>query len=182
MLDNLYKNIGNKIKTLAKWIFIVETIAAIITGLVLLFTDENLILYGFLTLFCGPIVAWVSSWILYAFGELAEDIHAIRGKYYSQAEEKVNCKTEEIIKQATAERTKQEAEEVNLLNVDMRKKAYTWDHWNEEDSSIGQCELCAKKHQGLLFVEFEDSDGKHQKNICFNCFSERDCKPIRHMK
>lgn len=26
----------------------------------------------------GPIVAWVGSWILYAFGELVEDVHALR--------------------------------------------------------------------------------------------------------
>ena len=72
MLDNLYENIGGIIKNWAKWIFIFEAIGAIITGLVLLFTDEDLILYGLLTLVCGPIVAYIGSWILYAFGELVE--------------------------------------------------------------------------------------------------------------
>ena len=37
-----------------------------------MFTDEDFILYGFLALVCGPIVALVGSWILYAFGELVE--------------------------------------------------------------------------------------------------------------
>ena len=72
MFDDLYYNIGGKIKNWAKWIFIVEAIAAIITGLVLLFAHEDLILYGLLTMVCGPIIAWVGSWILYAFGELVE--------------------------------------------------------------------------------------------------------------
>ena len=72
MLDNLYENIGGKIKNLAKWIFIVEAIGAIITGLVFLFTDEDFILYGLLIMILGPIVAWVGSWILYAFGELVD--------------------------------------------------------------------------------------------------------------
>ena len=72
MLDNLYENIGSKIKNLAKWIFVIAAIGAVITGLVLLFTDEDLILYGLLTLVCGPIVAYIGSWILYAFGELVE--------------------------------------------------------------------------------------------------------------
>ena len=72
MFDNLYKNIGGKIKSWAKWIFIVEAIGAIITGVVLMATDEDLIVYGLLTLVCGPIIAWVGSWILYAFGELVE--------------------------------------------------------------------------------------------------------------
>ena len=33
MLDNWYADIGGKIKNLAKWIFVVESIGAIITGL-----------------------------------------------------------------------------------------------------------------------------------------------------
>ena len=33
MLDNWYTDIGGKIKNLAKWIFIVGAIGAIITGL-----------------------------------------------------------------------------------------------------------------------------------------------------
>lgn len=72
MLDTLYDNIGAKIKNWAKWVFVIEAIGAIITGLVLLFADVDLILYGLLTLICGPIVACVGSWILYAFGELVE--------------------------------------------------------------------------------------------------------------
>ena len=46
MLDILYGNIGGKIKKMAKWIFIVEAIGAIIAGLVLMFTEEDFILYG----------------------------------------------------------------------------------------------------------------------------------------
>ena len=68
----MYDNIGGKIKGLAKTMFIVEAIGAVITGIALLATDDDFILVGLLTLFCGPIVAWVSSWILYAFGELVE--------------------------------------------------------------------------------------------------------------
>lgn len=83
MLDNLYENIGGKIKNWAKWIFIVESICAIIAGLVLFSEaeyDEIFILYGFLAIILGPVVAWVGSWLLYAFGEMVEDLHAIRKK------------------------------------------------------------------------------------------------------
>ena len=80
MLDSLYENIGIKIKNWAKWIFIVEAIGAIITGFVLLCLDEDFILYGLLAMILGPFVAWVGSWILYAFGELVEDVHTIRCK------------------------------------------------------------------------------------------------------
>lgn len=72
MLDYLYENIGSKIKNWVKWIFVIEAIGAVITGLVLLFTDEDLISYGLLTLVFGPFIAYIGSWILYAFGELVE--------------------------------------------------------------------------------------------------------------
>ena len=66
----MYDNIGGKIKGLAKIIFIIEAVGAIITGIALLIT--GVALFGLLILVCGPLVAWVSSWILYAFGELVE--------------------------------------------------------------------------------------------------------------
>ena len=77
MLDNLYENIGGKIKNWAIWIFVIEAIGAIIAGLVLIIENGDF-MYGLLILVCGPIVALVGSWILYAFGELVEDVHALR--------------------------------------------------------------------------------------------------------
>lgn len=71
--DGLYSRIGYKIKTWAKWIFIIEAIAAVIGGLVMIFTEEDvLIVTGIVTMITGPFVAFVSSWILYGFGELIE--------------------------------------------------------------------------------------------------------------
>lgn len=68
----MYKNIGKKIKGLAKATFVVEAIAAVVTGISLMASDEDLILYGLLVFLVGPIVAWVSSWLLYGFGELID--------------------------------------------------------------------------------------------------------------
>ena len=68
----MYNNIGTKIKGLAKGIFVVEAISFIIAGISLMAAGDDLILLGLLTMLCGPIVAWVSSWILYAFGELVD--------------------------------------------------------------------------------------------------------------
>ena len=67
MLDNLYKNIGGKIKSLAKWSFVVEAIGSVIAGLALM---EDLDETAILLIVGGPIVAWVGSWILYALGEM----------------------------------------------------------------------------------------------------------------
>ena len=71
-MDTLYGNIGGKLKGLAKAMFIVETLAAIIGGIALIAIDEDLMLYGLLVLLVGPFVAYLGSWFLYAFGELVE--------------------------------------------------------------------------------------------------------------
>lgn len=77
----MYDNIGGKIKGLAKASFIVVAIAAVITGIVLMVADEDLILYGLLVLIVGPIIAWVSSWLLYGFGQLIENSDIIAEEY-----------------------------------------------------------------------------------------------------
>ena len=72
-----YDDIGEKIKGLAKWTFIIEAIAAVITGIVFLFMDEDFILAGLAIIVCGPLVAWVSSWLLYGFGEIIDKLTQI---------------------------------------------------------------------------------------------------------
>ena len=91
----MYNNIGGKIKGLAKASFIVAAIAAVITGIALMATDEDLILYGLLVMVVGPIVAWVSSWLLYGFGELIDKASDIErntrgGERKSEAQSKVD--------------------------------------------------------------------------------------------
>lgn len=68
----MYDNIGGKIKGLAKAAFIVGAIAAVIAGIALMASDEDMILIGLLVMVGGPIVAWVSSWLLYGFGEIID--------------------------------------------------------------------------------------------------------------
>ena len=82
MFDNLYKNIGEKIKGWAKWVFIIGAISSIIGALGMLFSaeDEWMLIVGLLALVVGPLVAWVSSWLLYAFGQITDDLHAMRNK------------------------------------------------------------------------------------------------------
>ena len=75
VLDSLYTDIGKKIKSWAKWIFIIEAVASVIGGIVIMANAGDVsgtVAIGFLTAVIGPIVAWVSSWLLYAFGELVD--------------------------------------------------------------------------------------------------------------
>ena len=64
----MYDNIGGKIKGLARAIFFIEAIGSIITGIALGVEYE----FCFIICLIGPLVAWISSWLLYGFGELVD--------------------------------------------------------------------------------------------------------------
>lgn len=78
----MYSNIGGKIKGLAIATFIVEAILAVLSGAVCVigsfiamidwFSEEYILmmLIGLAIIVIGPIIAWISSWLLYGFGEL----------------------------------------------------------------------------------------------------------------
>lgn len=88
----MYDNIGEKIKGLAKVMFIVEAIAAVIGGLVLLV--DKFLAIGLLTLFLGPVVAWVSSWLLYGFGELIDNACIIAANTRASKKESTTFNTD----------------------------------------------------------------------------------------
>ena len=163
MLDELYGNIGTKIKNWAKWLFILEAISAIIGGIFLWGNEE--ILYGLLCMIAGPIVAFVSTWLLYAFGEITEDISLMRQKY-------VGDKVVETQKEYVQPKPEQPAPEINATKQTM------WDNWNEEHRSIGQCEVCGTNDQYLVYAEFQKNNQVLRKNLCFECFFCRECKPV----
>lgn len=73
----MYDNIGNKIKGLAKAVFVIETIMSVIAGFILLTIDEDLSLIGFFLMIVGPLVSWLSSLLLYGFGELIDKANEI---------------------------------------------------------------------------------------------------------
>ena len=82
-----YNNIGRKIKCLAVVIFISEAIIAIIYGISLISNNsDNMMLFGVLIAILGPIIAWISSWLLYGFGQLVENTDVIASNSNSIAE------------------------------------------------------------------------------------------------
>lgn len=71
----MYNYIGKKIKVLAKGVFIIGAIAAVIGGIVML--RNKLFAIGWVTMLLGPVVAWIFSWLLYGFGELIDNVCTI---------------------------------------------------------------------------------------------------------
>lgn len=76
MFNEIYK----KIKMLAKVITIVGVIASCILGLFFIVVDDEFRLVGVLILIGGSLMSWVSSFVLYGFGEVIELLTDIRNK------------------------------------------------------------------------------------------------------
>ena len=94
----MYDNIGKKIKGLAIGTFVVEAIGFVVGGLYTAADyDEVYILMALI----GPIVAWVSSWLLYGFGELIDktsDIAACMRGEAKKSQVQINEDNERINK------------------------------------------------------------------------------------
>lgn len=66
----MFKNIGKKIKILAQVITWINILAFFVLGMALMDLSE---LAGFLVMIIGVIVSWLSSFLLYGFGQLIDN-------------------------------------------------------------------------------------------------------------
>ena len=67
-----FNNIGKKIKTMAKISFYLLSVLFLFYGILLIIKTDNDIL-GLLWLIFGPIISWISSFVLYGFGQLVDN-------------------------------------------------------------------------------------------------------------
>ena len=128
--EKMYNYIGKKIKGLAKFFFILATIIDIIVGIVLIAIDDYLIAVGLPIMLIGPVLAWISSWLLYGFGQLIDN---------SDKLVKSLCITDGV---KTKSQTNQSKNNITP----------------ETPAVIGNCELCGKKDVPIRRLEatFQD--------------------------
>ena len=91
MLENLFANAGAKIKNYAKTLFAIEAIVAILSGLLMIVSDEEYFLMGVVIAAIGVFVAYLSSLFLAAFGDLVQsnvDNKAINEQILAKLNEK----------------------------------------------------------------------------------------------
>lgn len=70
MFDNLFSDPGRRIKSYAGWCFVIGAIAFVIGGIVVMVMGSFLI--GLLWAGLGTLILYLSSLMIYAFGELVE--------------------------------------------------------------------------------------------------------------
>lgn len=68
----MYHNIGKKIKGMAWVALLIVAVPSLVAGIVLMINGGFFIPIGLLVMFVGPVIAWISSWLLYGFGELID--------------------------------------------------------------------------------------------------------------
>ncbi len=68
----MFEDVGKKIKGVAKGWFALQCVAAFVSGLVLVIEDEDMVGAMLLIWVLGPILAWLSSLMLYGFGEIVD--------------------------------------------------------------------------------------------------------------
>lgn len=112
MLDKLYARVGKTIQLWAWLVFALGAVFSIIVGIIFIILGlvslsytvwDDALVAGFCLAVGGPVISWISSLFLYAFGQLVDDVHAIRDK--EGTTEEVNAKL------LAEERARQEGEE-----------------------------------------------------------------------
>ena len=76
----MFSNVGSKLKVFAKITAWIGIVICVIYGFVMLVSMEGMALIGLLIMTVGSLVAWISSLVLYGFGELVENSSIIANK------------------------------------------------------------------------------------------------------
>ena len=103
----MFNNIGKKIKLWAKITCWIGIIGCIILGIIfcaLTYISYAFLISGLCTLIVGPFIAWISSWLLYSWGDVVDCVQAIKEKQLGE-----NPSTPKTQKQTS---TKQKLEEL----------------------------------------------------------------------
>lgn len=71
----MFEKVGKKIKAVVVLVFGLETLASLIFGFIIMSEGEKYsVLIGLSIVIGGPIVAWISSWLLYGYGEIIDKL------------------------------------------------------------------------------------------------------------
>ena len=81
----MFNNIGRKTMGLSKFLAWFGIIASIIAGIIVynsvpFYNSESVLFPAILTALLGSLVSWIGSFFLYGFGQLVDDVSALRGQ------------------------------------------------------------------------------------------------------
>ena len=147
----MFNNIGGKIKTLAKVICWIGIISCIITGIVLMAINDDFVLIGILTAVVGSLLSWISSFVLYGFGQLVENSDVIANRNIHNHTDSTNSS--------------------NSL-------PHSSPNFIPSDKiETGKCEMCEADNVEVVNCKIVDDMGTRYRKLCFNCQSKFNATP-----
>ena len=166
MFEKMYGNIGNKIKIVGATSFLLESIAAVITGISLMATDDELVPIGILVMLGGPISAYIVSLFIVAFGELvAKTCDIERNTRNAMSQNKV--KEEKRANNKKAESTKTSNKKKNATEKKSEKSLFA-DHFAEKFSASNYTTFTQTNARAIICdnCKFEQPNSR---DICIHC-------------
>ena len=146
-----FDNIGKKIKELVKTLFIIEVIIYIIVGIILIAINKNLVSAALLIMLVGPIIAWISSWLLYGFGQLIDNTDIIVKNLCTTGRNTTSSETSQSENQPPENPT----------------------------TMLGKCEFCDKENVPLWDAKIVDDMGIRYRRICSDCYKANNASPAK---
>ena len=129
--------------------FILGAVGSVIAGLAV--WDDDTVLFSILSIVIGPIIAWVSSWTLYAFGELVESVSTLRqqslngGQSAEQTRPIVAKLSQKPYCGYALTDTQRQQQEVKELSIEeLRARSANEEEWTESYRKLCQEELALR--------------------------------------
>ncbi len=128
----MFNNIGKKNKLIAQIIFPLDVLFSIIFAIICFANiglDAIFILYGFLSLIFGPIVAWIFAIIVYSFGTIVDNVQAIKDAQSKETTEDPSLW--QLLKNFFKKNSKDNSKETEKLTEQLTSGKITFEEYNK---------------------------------------------------
>ena len=178
----MFKNVGFKIKKIVEIFFYLAAFLSVISGIVVWYLlaqasdGEGTVLGFFLFLIIsgvGILTSWLSSLIIYAYGEIADKVTTIERKMGPDAP-------------MTGYQGNTAYNNTAYDNTAYNNTAYNNSAYNNSDSGnpykpqkvmhnpkYGRCDICGN-NTGVVNTKFTDSSKNETMAMCYDCFNRYD--------
>lgn len=166
-MDNFYKNAGRKIQLVAKAIFVTFSIISVILAIIFFNQSSNTytlegvyILLGIICLIGGPLLSWISSLMVYGFGDLVDNSRRIADKLSPES-----AKAEKPA--ATAALTAPEPSAPSAVTPQIAPDTDERDFFSA--ATYGKCQICGEEHIPVLECKVLFDEDTLYRKVCINC-------------
>ena len=128
----MFNNSGKKIKLFAQIFFPLDIVCFVVWAIILFANAiyaPIFILYGFLSLIFGPIVAWFSALLLYSWGSMVDNVQSIKNKQCQDTTEDPSLW--QLLKNFFKKNSKDNSKETEKLTEQLTSGKITFEEYNK---------------------------------------------------